>query len=133
MTVIKIPDNLVKTLTSQKYANTIRNHIKDNWTSNDPKYYGAVTANPDDSGTCHVSVVAPDGSAVSATSTINQMYVYLILLYIRSSTSLAGSKKDRVSTHLNGKETMYPYLPYPVSISSILFYLSFNLRLLLSF
>ncbi|XP_033217488.1 glutathione hydrolase 1 proenzyme-like isoform X2 [Belonocnema kinseyi] len=67
-------NDLVETLTSEIYADRIRNRIKDNWTSNDPKYYGAVTVNPDDSGTCHICVLAPDGSAVSVTSTINQVF-----------------------------------------------------------
>lgn len=58
---------------AESYAEEIRQKIKDKWTNNDPKYYGAVTATPTDSGTAHVSVLAPDGSAVSVTSTINQV------------------------------------------------------------
>ncbi|KAF7997674.1 hypothetical protein HCN44_009790 [Aphidius gifuensis] len=41
----------------------IRQEIDDNWTSKDPKYYGAVFATPDDSGTSHVSVLA-DGAMI---------------------------------------------------------------------
>ncbi|KZC06406.1 PREDICTED: gamma-glutamyltranspeptidase 1-like [Dufourea novaeangliae] len=67
-------DLLVENLTSIEYAETIREKIKDYQTSNDPKHYGAVTATPEDSGTSHVSVLAPDGSAVSVTSTINQVF-----------------------------------------------------------
>ena len=55
----------------------IQKKIKINETSNDPTYYGAITVPPDDSGTSHVSVLAPDGSAVSVTSTINQVLVKL--------------------------------------------------------
>lgn len=60
-------------MSSKEYAHEIRNKIKEDWTSNDPAFYGATVHTPDDSGTAHVSVLAPDGSAVSATSTINQM------------------------------------------------------------
>ncbi|KAF7997295.1 hypothetical protein HCN44_005572 [Aphidius gifuensis] len=66
-------NGLLKNLTSPTYAKEIRQEIVDNWTSKDPKYYGAVFATPDDSGTSHVSVLADDGSAVSVTSTINQV------------------------------------------------------------
>ncbi|XP_028522783.1 glutathione hydrolase 1 proenzyme isoform X5 [Apis cerana] len=65
-------------LTSVDYANMIRKKIKINETSNDPTYYGAITVPPDDSGTSHVSVLAPDGSAVSVTSTINQVFGAMI-------------------------------------------------------
>lgn len=51
----------------------IKGRIKDDRTSQDPEDYGAVTATPEDAGTAHVSVLAPDGSAVSVTSTINQV------------------------------------------------------------
>lgn len=60
----------------------IRKKIKVNETSNDPTYYGAITVPPDDSGTSHISVLAPDGSAVSVTSTINQVLVSQVVLII---------------------------------------------------
>ncbi|XP_023246184.1 glutathione hydrolase 1 proenzyme-like [Copidosoma floridanum] len=66
-------DSLLKKLTSQDFTDSIRSEIKDNRTSNDPEFYGAVTSNVEDHGTAHVSVLAADGSAVSVTSTINQV------------------------------------------------------------
>ncbi|XP_054010591.1 glutathione hydrolase 1 proenzyme-like [Hylaeus anthracinus] len=67
-------NKLVANLTSIDYANIVRKRIKDNETDNDPEHYGAVVHAPDDSGTSHVSVLAPDGSAVSVTATINQVF-----------------------------------------------------------
>ncbi|XP_011312597.1 gamma-glutamyltranspeptidase 1 [Fopius arisanus] len=61
-------------LSSKRYIEEIRSKIKDDWTSTHPKYYGVDVAVPNDSGTSHVSVLAPDGSAVSVTSTINQVF-----------------------------------------------------------
>ncbi|XP_006621167.1 glutathione hydrolase 1 proenzyme-like isoform X1 [Apis dorsata] len=69
---------VLNNLTSVDYANMIRKKIKINETSNDPTYYGAITVPPDDSGTSHISVLAPDGSAVSVTSTINQVFGAMI-------------------------------------------------------
>ncbi|XP_012280874.1 glutathione hydrolase 1 proenzyme-like [Orussus abietinus] len=66
--------SVVNNLTSSTYADLIRSTIRDDWTSVDPKYYGAIVTSPVDSGTSHVSVLAPDGSAVSVTSTINQVF-----------------------------------------------------------
>ncbi|XP_031825343.1 glutathione hydrolase 1 proenzyme [Nomia melanderi] len=66
-------DSLVDTLNSVQYADEIRGKIKDDRTSNDPRHYGVFMV-PEDSGTSHVSVLAPDGSAVSVTSTINQVF-----------------------------------------------------------
>lgn len=37
----------------------------------DPTHYGAEVEVPDDHGTAHISVLAPNGDAVSVTSTIN--------------------------------------------------------------
>ena len=69
-----IVDDVVKNLTSKEYANEIADRIrKDNRTHNDYKYYGAKAPVPTDSGTSHVSILASDGSAVSVTSTINQV------------------------------------------------------------
>ena len=43
----------------------------DDNTMTDPSEYGAVYYTPDDHGTAHVSILAANGDAVSATSTIN--------------------------------------------------------------
>ena len=48
-----------------------RAKINDDFTYNDPAFYGAVTYNPDDKGTSHVSIIDPNGMAVAATSTVN--------------------------------------------------------------
>ncbi|KAL2723859.1 glutathione hydrolase 1 proenzyme-like isoform X3 [Vespula squamosa] len=71
-------ERLLTNLTSNDYAKIIKNEINDYETSNNPKHYGAVTATTMDSGTAHVSVLAPDGSAVSVTSTINQVFGAMI-------------------------------------------------------
>lgn len=68
-----IADSIITNLTSNDYADIIRERIKDDYTSQDPREYGAITEGIEDSGTAHVSVIAPDGSAVSVTSTINQV------------------------------------------------------------
>lgn len=62
---------LMRNLTSEMLAEETRAKINDSFTSNDPEFYGAVTYQPDDHGTSHVSVLDGDGMAVSATSTIN--------------------------------------------------------------
>ncbi|XP_050701695.1 scoloptoxin SSD14-like isoform X3 [Eriocheir sinensis] len=62
---------LTKNLTSDAYANSIWSQIYDNQTFQDPEHYGAVTAAKDNHGTAHFSLVAPNGDAVSVTSTIN--------------------------------------------------------------
>jgi gamma-glutamyltranspeptidase / glutathione hydrolase / leukotriene-C4 hydrolase len=58
-------------LTSKDYALYIRSQIQDGVTFDDPAHYGAQTMPSENHGTAHVSVIASDGSAVSATSTIN--------------------------------------------------------------
>ncbi|EZA60265.1 glutathione hydrolase 1 proenzyme isoform X1 [Ooceraea biroi] len=75
---VKGMDAVLANLTSDEYAEMIKGRIKDNCTSQDPEEYGAVTATIMDSGTAHVSVLAPDGSAVSVTSTINQVFGAMI-------------------------------------------------------
>ncbi|XP_029177742.1 glutathione hydrolase 1 proenzyme-like isoform X1 [Nylanderia fulva] len=71
-------DSILANLTSADFAEIIKGKIKDDRTSQDPRDYGAVTETPEDSGTAHVSVLAPDGSAVSVTSTINQVFGAMI-------------------------------------------------------
>ncbi|XP_012526690.1 glutathione hydrolase 1 proenzyme [Monomorium pharaonis] len=71
-------DAVLANLTSNDYAEMIKSRIKDDCTSQDPEDYGAVTTTIVDAGTSHVSVLAPDGSAVSVTSTINQVFGAMI-------------------------------------------------------
>lgn len=62
---------LITNLTSPDYAAAIRSMIQDDRTYDDPKHYGANTSLLEDHGTAHISILAPNGDAVSVTSTIN--------------------------------------------------------------
>ncbi|KAF5277188.1 hypothetical protein FQR65_LT03894 [Abscondita terminalis] len=62
---------LIEDLTSKDYANKIKTKIDDNTTHNNASYYGGVFYNAEDHGTAHISVLAPNGDAVSVTSTVN--------------------------------------------------------------
>ena len=45
--------------------------LPDDETDQDPSHYGADYYVPDDHGTAQISVLGPEGDAVTATSTIN--------------------------------------------------------------
>ncbi|XP_042208177.1 scoloptoxin SSD14-like isoform X2 [Homarus americanus] len=62
---------LTRNLTSDDFAKSIRNQIMDNYTFQDPEHYGAITSVQDNHGTAHFSLLAPNGDAVSVTSTVN--------------------------------------------------------------
>ncbi|XP_046389921.1 scoloptoxin SSD14-like [Ischnura elegans] len=64
-------DEVMANLTSRDYAEWVVERIRDDKTSGDPAWYGAVSLSPDDHGTAHLSVLAPNGDAVSLTSSIN--------------------------------------------------------------
>ncbi|XP_055526695.1 glutathione hydrolase 1 proenzyme-like isoform X3 [Wyeomyia smithii] len=72
--------DLQQNLTSPRFASYVRSKIVDNQTFSDYVHYGAEYANIEDQGTAHVSILAPNGDAVSATGTIN----YLLGAKIRS-------------------------------------------------
>lgn len=75
---------LVKNLTSLTYADAIRKKIDDNRTSDDVNYYGAHFSSPDDHGTAHMCILAPNGDAVSVTGTVN----YILGSMRRSKTGI---------------------------------------------
>ncbi|CAG9812861.1 unnamed protein product [Phaedon cochleariae] len=64
---------LLENLTSVDYIDSIRSRIFDNQTFQDPSHYGAKNDLTEDHGTSHISVLSPEGDAVSVTSTINFM------------------------------------------------------------
>ena len=63
----------IRNITSKKCADSIRSRIEDNKTHNDTSFYEAGYSYKPDHGTMHLSVLAPDGSAVSVTSSINDV------------------------------------------------------------
>lgn len=63
---------LTRNLTSKSFARAIRERINDERTWQDPRHYGSsINFGAEDHGTAHVSILAPNGDAVSVTSTIN--------------------------------------------------------------
>ncbi|XP_041372224.1 glutathione hydrolase 1 proenzyme-like [Gigantopelta aegis] len=66
-------NSLVENMTSTDFGDHIRSLITDDRTHGS-MYYGPTLYNPDDAGTVHMSLLAPNGDAVAITSTINLFY-----------------------------------------------------------
>lgn len=63
---------VMKNLKSKNYANLIKSKLNDFHTINgNVSYYGARFVAPDDHGTAHMSILAPNGDAISVTNSIN--------------------------------------------------------------
>lgn len=58
-------------LQSYEYANYIRGRINPARTYNNISYYNPEFSTNEDHGTSHLSIIAPNGGAVSVTTTIN--------------------------------------------------------------
>eukprot|EP00095_Tigriopus_kingsejongensis_P011280 maker-scaffold14_size734282-snap-gene-1.21 protein:Tk11280 transcript:maker-scaffold14_size734282-snap-gene-1.21-mRNA-1 annotation:"gamma-glutamyltranspeptidase 1" len=67
-------NQLAANMTSEEWAQNAFSLIDDEATVNDPEFYGADFSASDDHGTAHVSVIDPNGNAVSVTSTINLFF-----------------------------------------------------------
>lgn len=101
-------DALVKNLTSMEYAREIRKKIDDTRTHNDLSYYSGHYMAPDDHGTAQISVLAPNGDAVSVTGTIN----YILGSLRRSKTGIIlNDEMDDFSTP--GLSNIYGIPPSP--------------------
>ena len=63
-------------MTSDAWAETVRSKISDISTNLDPNFYLTSGSGVfvEDSGTSHISVLGPNGDAVSVTSTVNNLF-----------------------------------------------------------
>jgi len=66
--------DLVTNLTSQDWVEHIKTSIDDTRTYLDAEHYGAESSLHEDHGTCHHSVLSPDGDAVSVTASVNLIW-----------------------------------------------------------
>ncbi|XP_062536668.1 scoloptoxin SSD14-like isoform X2 [Armigeres subalbatus] len=89
-------EELLRKLTNENYAAFVRDGIFDNMTFSNYEHYGAEFANEDDYGTAHISVLAPNGDAVAATTTIN--YVLGAMIRSPSTGIILNDEMDDFST-----------------------------------
>uniref|UniRef100_A0A1A9X248 Gamma-glutamyltransferase n=1 Tax=Glossina brevipalpis TaxID=37001 RepID=A0A1A9X248_9MUSC len=70
----KMIKDTFENLISVEFAQKIRELIHDNQTFSDMLYYGANFTNEEDHGTANMAVLAPNGDAITVTSTINNYF-----------------------------------------------------------
>uniref|UniRef100_A0A1B0D2V9 Gamma-glutamyltransferase n=1 Tax=Phlebotomus papatasi TaxID=29031 RepID=A0A1B0D2V9_PHLPP len=96
-------DALVANLTNPNFADYISGLIDDSKTYNDYQHYGADFSNVEDHGTAHISVLAPNGDAVAATSTVN--YIFGAMRRSPSTGIILNDEMDDFS--IPGKDNVY--------------------------
>lgn len=64
-------DKFMREMLTEKFAREIWEKIHDGATQADVDEYGAESVSPSDHGTSHISIIAPNGDAISVTSSIN--------------------------------------------------------------
>ncbi|CAH1405357.1 unnamed protein product [Nezara viridula] len=62
---------ILQKINDQVFIDKVKQEILSDKTNNDPVHYGAHYYGNDDNGTANIVVIAPNGDAISATSTIN--------------------------------------------------------------
>ncbi|XP_044030191.1 glutathione hydrolase 1 proenzyme [Siniperca chuatsi] len=89
--------DLIQNMTSSFYATDLREKITDD-TTHHMNYYEPEFYLPENHGTAHLSIIAEDGSAVAATSTINQFLGSKVMS--RSTGILLNNEMDDFSSPL---------------------------------
>ncbi|XP_045448035.1 glutathione hydrolase 1 proenzyme-like [Melitaea cinxia] len=103
---------LERNLSDPAWAREFREQVNDTQTFSDWRHYGALFEGADDHGTAHVVVVAPDGSVVSVTSTINYIWGAQ-----RRSTSLGIMLNNEMDDFaIPNRENSYGMPPSPANM-----------------
>ncbi|XP_045516489.1 glutathione hydrolase 1 proenzyme-like isoform X1 [Pieris brassicae] len=105
---------LERNLSTPEWAVEHRAKVDDTRTFSDWRYYGAMFEGADDHGTAHIIVVAPDGSAVSATSTIN--YIWGSQRRSKSTGIILNNEMDDFA--IPNRQSVYGMPPSPANIIS---------------
>lgn len=103
---------LERNLSDPAWARSYRDLVDDARTFPDWQHYGASFEGADDHGTAHIVVVAPDGSVVSATSTIN--YIWGSQRRSRSLGIMLNNEMDDFA--IPNRESAYGLPPSPANL-----------------
>nr|XP_046231811.1 glutathione hydrolase 1 proenzyme [Scatophagus argus] len=100
--------DFIKNMTSDLYADNLRGKITDD-TTHEMSYYEPEFVLPENHGTSHLSILAADGSAVAATSTINHFLGSKVMS--RSTGILLNNEMDDFSSPLQTNHFGVPPSP----------------------